>query len=198
MDGIVRTLFRFNHQGVDCEPQETSLGIVHLYHIHRLAGPWCTCDAGVSQTCCAVSHPFPLTNPAVLHADRVLRGKHDHLAVGERVFMVLDATIRPTGRVGLQPGAGLKRFTPSGQSDAKGAGIMYARRAVVLQRFLGACGWASGLAVSPPSVACRRDLTRRTFCALPERVAIRRLTTITEAMAARVRVRLLASVWNAL
>jgi hypothetical protein len=103
--------FRFNHQGVDCEPQETSLGIAHIYHIRCLAGPWCTCDAGVSQTCCAVSQPFPLPNPAVLHADGVLREKHDHLAVGERVFMVFDATIRPMGRVGLEPGAGLKRFT---------------------------------------------------------------------------------------
>jgi hypothetical protein len=103
--------FRFNHQGVDCEPQETSLGIAHIYHIRCLAGPWCTCDASVSQTCCAVSQPFPLPNPAVLHADGVLREKHDHLAVGERVFMVFDATIRPTGRVGLEPGAGLKRFT---------------------------------------------------------------------------------------
>jgi hypothetical protein len=32
----------FNHQGVDCEPQETSPGIAHIYHVHRLAGGQCT------------------------------------------------------------------------------------------------------------------------------------------------------------
>jgi hypothetical protein len=63
--------------------------------------------------------------------------------VGERVFMVFDATIRPSGQVGLLPGAGLKRFWLRGQSDAITAGIMYAGRAVALQWFLEVGGWAS-------------------------------------------------------
>jgi hypothetical protein len=67
---------------------------------------------------------------AVLHQARVLREKRDHLAVGERVLMVFDATIRPPGLVGLEPGAGLKRFTPRGQSPATMHGMGHASRAV--------------------------------------------------------------------
>jgi hypothetical protein len=52
--------------------------------------------------------------------------------------MVLDATIRPSGQVGLQPGAGLKRFAATNQWDVKLHGIVYAPRAVALQcRWLG-------------------------------------------------------------
>lgn len=56
---------------------------------------------------------------------------------------------------------------------------MYARRAVAVQRLHGAGGWAQGLAVSRRSVACLPALTRRTFSALLERVAIRQSITIT-------------------
>lgn len=57
--------------------------------------------------------------------------------------MVFDATIRPSGQVGLQPGAGLKRFQLTSQSDAHVSGIMYAGRAVALQWLLEVGGWAS-------------------------------------------------------
>ncbi len=60
---------------------------------------------------------FPAPATAALETDDILRAKRDHFAVGERVFMVLDATIRPAGRVGLEPGAGLKRFMDSGQQE---------------------------------------------------------------------------------
>lgn len=53
--------------------------------------------------------------------------------MGERVFMVFDATIRPSGRVGLQPGAGMKRFTHPGQPERRRRGIVHVQRAVVLQ-----------------------------------------------------------------
>ena len=96
----------------------------------------------MSQTCCAEGSESRPKEPTLLFAASSWREKRDHIAVGERVFMVFDATIRPTGRVGLLPGAGLKRFTPSGQSDAACPGIMYAHRAVVVQRLLGAGGWA--------------------------------------------------------
>lgn len=72
--------------------------------------------------------------------------------------MVFDATIRPTGQVGLEPGAGLKRFTPSSEWDGRAVGIMYADRAVVLQWFLGRRGGWKGLAVKTRSIACRRAL----------------------------------------
>lgn len=62
--------------------------------------------------------------------------------MGERVFMVLDATIRPTAQVGLQPGAGLKRFTVPDQPDGEMRGIVYADSAVVLQGGRGKGGWA--------------------------------------------------------
>jgi hypothetical protein len=97
----------------------------------------------VSQTSCVVLQPFPLINKAGLHRARVLREKHDHIAVGERVFMVFDATIRPTAGVGLQPGAGLKRFTVRSQSGARKRGIVHAGGAVALQACLGEGGWAS-------------------------------------------------------
>lgn len=47
--------------------------------------------------------------------------------------MVFDATIRPSGRVGLQPGAGMKRFTHPGQPERRRRGIVHVQRAVVLQ-----------------------------------------------------------------
>jgi hypothetical protein len=102
----------------------------------------------VSQTSFAVSQIIRQRNEAGLHPARVLRGKHDHLAVGERVYMVFDATIRPTGRVGLEPGARLKRSTRMSEWQQRSAGIVYAGRAVVLQWFLGRGGWAKALAVS--------------------------------------------------
>ena len=74
-----------------------------------------------------------LDSPTVLNPARILRGKHDHIAVGERVFMVFDATIRPSGQVGLEPGAGMKRFTLSDQPHGRMHGIVYARSAVALQ-----------------------------------------------------------------
>jgi hypothetical protein len=97
----------------------------------------------VSQTCRGVFQPFWLMHAAGLLQARVLRAKRDHIAVGERVFMVFDATIRPLGHVGLQPGAGMKRFTPRGQSTSKMHGVMHARRAVVWAWALDTGGWAS-------------------------------------------------------
>jgi hypothetical protein len=60
--------------------------------------------------------------------------------------MVFDATIRPSGRVGLQPRAGMKRFTLAGQPDLRAHGIVYAVLAVASHVFctlvLGEEGWA--------------------------------------------------------
>lgn len=56
--------------------------------------------------------------------------------------MVFDVTIRPTGRVGLQPVGGLKRFTRAGLWDVKTVVVVYAAHAVALQRLLGKGGWA--------------------------------------------------------
>jgi hypothetical protein len=71
--------------------------------------------------------------------------------------MVLDATIRPSGQVGLQPGAGLKRFTLFGQPDVSMHGIVYAALAVVLHRVctlvLEVVAGHTRLAVSTPSRA---------------------------------------------
>lgn len=104
----------------------------------------------MSQTSCVVSQPFRLIDEAVLHPARELKAKHDHIAVGERVFKVFDATIRPSGRVGLEPGAGLKRFTALSESDGRMHGILYAGRAVALQwRWLGGEDWRSALEASP-------------------------------------------------
>lgn len=86
----------------------------------------------MSQTCLPLEI-FRPRNPTLLEAGTVLRAKHDHIAVEERVFMVFDATIRPAGRVGLEPGAGLKRFTVCGQPERGMRGMVYAARAVVLQ-----------------------------------------------------------------
>ena len=64
----------------------------------------------MSQTCCDDGSESRPKSPTLLFAATLLSEKHDHIAVGERVHMVFDATIRPLGRVGLLPGAGLKRF----------------------------------------------------------------------------------------
>jgi hypothetical protein len=97
----------------------------------------------VSQTFCVVLQVVRHIPRAVLYPATSLRGKHDHLAVGERVYMVFDATIRPSGPVGLEPGAGLKHISLPVQSDTETLEIVYAGRAVVLQWLLGTGGWAA-------------------------------------------------------
>ena len=59
--------------------------------------------------------------------------KHDYIAVGERVHMVFDATIRQLDEVGLMPGAGLKRFEGYSKWENTLRGTVYAALAVVLQ-----------------------------------------------------------------
>jgi hypothetical protein len=45
----------------------------------------------------------------------VLSEKRDYVAVGERVHMVFDVTIRPPRQGGSLPGAGLKHFMGCGE-----------------------------------------------------------------------------------
>jgi hypothetical protein len=57
--------------------------------------------------------------------------------------MVFDATIRPSGPVGLEPGAGLKHIPLPVQSHVVTHEIVYAGRAVARQWLLGTDGWAA-------------------------------------------------------
>jgi hypothetical protein len=59
--------------------------------------------------------------------------------------MVFDATIRPSGRVELQPGAGLKHFTLVGQPDRGMYGIVCSSLCGLV---LGEVAGHDGLAVS--------------------------------------------------
>lgn len=87
------------------------------------------CESNIFRLCPAI----PVCKPNSSTSGQSIEEKHDHIAVGERVFMVFDVTIRPPGQVGLEPGAGLKRFTLRSLSDDRMHGIVYAGRAVVLQ-----------------------------------------------------------------
>lgn len=87
----------------------------------------------MSQTCCDDGSESRPQKPTLLFAATVLSEKHDHLAVGERVHMVFDATIRPLGLVGLLPGAGLKRFMGASEWEGSLRGTEHAALAVALQ-----------------------------------------------------------------
>jgi hypothetical protein len=59
-------------------------------------------------------------------------GKHDYVAVRGRVYMVFDATIRPSGRVDLQPRPGLKQMEPGGQWAEEAQETVHGALAVVV------------------------------------------------------------------
>jgi hypothetical protein len=87
----------------------------------------------VSQTCCDDGSESRPKSPTLLFAASSLREKRDHIAVGDRVHMVFDATIRQLGQSGLLPGAGLKRFMDCSEWEESLWGTPHAALAVGLQ-----------------------------------------------------------------
>lgn len=87
----------------------------------------------MSQTCCGDGSESRPKNPTLLFAASSLREKRDHVAVGDRVHMVFDVTIRRTGQSGLLPAAGLKHFMGCSEWEDGLRGTLHAALAVDLQ-----------------------------------------------------------------